>query len=446
MEDILSNEWEEKQQKLLTNLLYSPALFNYFYDETNLVSMFIPQNDQNLCIFIDQLKNEKSNAIPMRSNDNGNDVRCQMLKFRCPENGILYTDKKSPKISFWVNKLDILFTRYKPNPHNKYYEITNRQDDINDCLVQDINIAQMDYMGSDVFTNNLLIGYILNYRLPDFPFYVTYYGGGICDTNGVIVMETNEFGKLSNFPHLEETISYRQIQRIREFGDDLTIEVIDGDIIGKILIQITMGLYILQKKVYFINGELTVDDIYLQNRSVEMLCEGVKIIAPFICKIGNYGRTAVILRGKDDISYRFYNSSGIEDNYWSRQSYELNIGYTGLGDKYYILDNAFILRNYDRVRRLGIPTYHSIDYYTLIISLLRIQPFYYGFFGREELVKIYWDSIWLDPGDNQLVRMRVRQEMMSGNFSTPIELLRNVKLRCNVMHTVISLLYSYKLS
>lgn len=94
---------------------------------------------------------------------------------------------------------------------------------------------------------------------------------------------------------------------------------------------------------------------------------------------------------------------------------------------------------------MGIPFYHSFDYYTVLVSILTNSSYYYMFFATDYLRKIFWDPIW--DGNEEEARNRIRKYILTtkGNsINDALDILKGMKLKCTAVQEVINMLIMHE--
>jgi hypothetical protein len=69
---------------------------------------------------------------------------------------------------------------------------------------------------------------------------------------------------------------------------------------------------------------------------------------------------------------------------------------TQFEESYYLLDTSTNVSLLARIRHMGIPYYYSFDTYTFMISLLMIPEIYYPIMTNVTLRKVIWDNLWFE--------------------------------------------------
>lgn len=406
---------------------------------------FIPHNDPHICCIVD-----KMDGI------NNTDESCSNMIVRPlgPKGkvGVPYIiqDDNGTMIAK-LTQVDKLYSSYLVVPPTSLASFIGKNRAVKHCI-SDIKLSHIRYIASDEFTNETLIAYILNYLILEnsklgkqLPLlFVRHYQSGICEKNtgdvvGLNIMENCDLGPLDNLPDHSGFDAYIQDYIIDDNGREVITSLVNPENILQILTQITVGLHMLQTLVNFTSGDLKAGNIFVKSEPINETYMGISLNAPFTCKIADYGKSSCMLYKPNGTAIRFFNESNLANVYLSIHPFEDEIEVEN-HEYYYTVSNTFNSQVYTRTRHMGIPFYHSFDYYTVLVSMLTNPAFYYMFFATDTLRRIFWDPIWDQPSDSNESMRRIRGYLLEGkghSINDAINILRGLKLKCSAVHQVI---------
>jgi hypothetical protein len=456
--DILDTDTMLKYQKLaIEALLYSPStISNYIHykygdtDQTIVRTPLISYNDPTVCCILNKILHGEDDCPELNIVPLG--VRGKI--------GVPYIIKKignTQQLVVKISEIQNVYSNYKILPPTSISDIDTLQkynpNPIKQCLTK-IPIENIRYLASDEFTNETLISYILNiltykYLLP--PLFVKHYQGAICsDGNslyGLNIMENCDLGALDKLPDNIKFSKYINEYIVFDDGREILEYLIDSDIILQLLTQITSGLHMLQNYLVFISGDLKAGNVFVKSQPINTTYMGIKLIAPFTCKIADYGKSSCMYPMNNGTYLRFYNESILSNIYLSFDPFVPEIQHIS-NDYYYIVDHTFVSQVYTRTMHMGVPFYKSFDFYTVLVSMLTLPAFYYMFFSDNKLKSIFWDPIWYDVNEASEANHRIRQHMIENkgrSISDAIIILRGLKLKCNALNIVLGKILSFQL-
>lgn len=331
--------------------------------------------------------------------------------------------------------------------YSKYIEAKNRTDwsqnhklEFSACIV-DKDISKLKYVVSDEFTNETIIAFILNYiqNKYDLPkLYVIHYKAGICDNIGLNIMENCDLGPLDRIS--DQVPFQKYINTSMLLDDNTNINLVDNDIVFQILLQCTVGLYMLESLIDFTSGDLKAGNIFLSSQPISEIYSGINIKSNFTCKIADFGKSSCTL---GDV--RFYTESKLANTYLLISPFTPKI-ISDNHEYYYIVDQVSNAQIFALSRHNQIPYYKSFDYYTLIVSVLTDPAFYYTFFTNDYLLNVFYNDIWDSAETAELMRNKIfyyvrnrRYDPNSGkSINDALNMLRGIKLKCSAVADIIT--------
>jgi len=446
IDDMLSN-----QNDIVRALVYMPRiLVNYIHHEGSAVQFrgadvkipplpLIVNNDPSICCFLDKI-----------NRSNGSNQSCANLTINPlgpkGETSVPYIIKDHVGNTMMVkfNKIKKLHAAYHNSPPTALDHFEDDGKQVDQCISH-IKLTNIHYIGSDEFTNETLIAYVLNYMLTIKPLpvlFVQHYQGIVCSNKatgqfiGINIMENCDLGtlnKLSEHPMFQEHV---QQYNIEYNNTQLSIRLIHPETIRQIFTQVIVSLHMLQTYVSFTSGDMKAANIFVKSDEINTEYLGIKLKAPFTCKISDYGKSSCMLH-KTNAYVRFYNETTAANVYLAFHPFTHDI-FEDLGEYFFTTNYVFNSQLYTRIRHMGIPYYYSFDYYTLLVSILTNPVFFYMFFSTESLRRTFWDPVWKDDGDEAIKRIyQYILNKKSDGINDAINILRGLKMRCNAVQLVI---------
>lgn len=329
------------------------------------------------------------------------------------------------------------------------------------CLSK-TNLYDMSFIKSDEFTNETLVGYILNGKIKDTDpqFFVKHYQGYICqnigdinkgsllnrkifsegDKLGVNIMEYCDLGMVSTIAQHRYFKQFMAKYHVNHLGTASVKELFNVDLIKCILTQIVVGLDVMQTRCGFTSGDLKAGNVFIKSDPVDVEYRGIRIEAPFSCKIADYGKSSAQITQRDGHAVRFYTDNKWANIYLTLHPFE-NEFYLSEGELYYRPD-LLPTQMYTRTRHMGIPYYQSFDYYTFLVSFLTIPEVYYTFFSNVELMQIFWYTAF-DESTANSVRKEIYRHVVDGTgakYADALSIIRTSALKCDAIELVIQAL------
>ena len=450
-----------RQKDVIRAIFYNPGLLSKYINYTGLDNVefkglnvpippvpFIPYNDNSFCCLLNKI-------VGVDSKDETEDT-CRTLSVTALGAGgkigvpYIIKDEDGTELVVKLSKVNKAYSRYDINPPTNLREIDSLG--IKQCISK-IKLSRIRYLASDEFTNETLIGYTLNLVAEELslpPLYVRHYQGAICsdpitsEDFGLNIMENCDLGSLDKVPNHPNFKQYIKQHHVNDNGREILSNLVDSDIIFQIITQITMGLHMLQNYVGFISGDLKAGNIFVKSEPINMEYMGIKLKAPFICKIADYGKSSCMLPRVNGTLLRFYHESILSNIYLAVHPFTPEIIQSD-DEYYYTVDTPLVSQTYSRTMHMGIPFYRSFDYYTVLVSMLTRPAFYYMFFSTESLRKTFWDPIWINSAESDEVLSRIHQYVMEGKgerLADAITIVKGIKLKCGAVNLVINNLLS----
>lgn len=307
-------------------------------------------------------------------------------------------------------------------------------------------LENVQYLGSDQFTNAVLVGYILNIV------YEQANNGlrGILETYGATVCQENKANAKSVL--FLEYVNGHSLRKFAEIGgseytelNEQSITIFKKNIVIDIFKQITANLHFLWRSIYFNHGGLIASSLSVDTeRATNTTYAGLKINSPFTLKMENFAHTALTLAINGNKYLRVYQRSSKISTYLKLAGFNPIVG-TQLSQPYYILDSSFNTTALARVRHMGIPFYGSFDLYTVLISLLIMPEIYYTVFTDSKLKNIFFDTMWFIEDISPVFKAitNAMENKKPNSYDTVISILRGRKLKCNLLNDLLRVLQQF---
>lgn len=311
-------------------------------------------------------------------------------------------------------------------------------------------------------------GYALSeIKTPFFPV-VQYYGGFVCSKKSYLLMEYCDLGSLDSFvagsvegslqlpsgqKSLIETLHYLRDHQL------IAIQVVRREYLLSIFGQVVAAIIALQGLTDFISGDLKLANIFVTSKPISVIFNGLKLSAPFTCKIADYGKSSMTVdpnrwspkdrsgrKTRMETRYRIYNYSAASSRTF-RFTTPPAFNRTPEGTPYYVIPKAMMAANITPlayIRHAGYPFYSSIDLYTMVVSMMLSPSFYYPVMTDPSLRSKLWDSLWFSDELDKITKS-IHNAMLSGSrtsYRAVIPLLLDRKLRCNILSTYLENLKS----
>jgi len=454
------NRFQADQNTLLMALSNDPIQFvKNFYVHTNnqIYSSYSAFNNPDLCCLIDKsnlsLKYNSticSTVKLINSSTINSDLVHSYLVTNLTTNYLL---KVLP-----INDVNIVI---KDLPSLVIQELLKNDTLLTSCM--GFSIDNLKYIGSDDFTNHSLISLLLNYLFtslaPSLTTYLTCFSCSLCsifepspfgniyNLYGVNLLEAIDLGSLDKIGIDQSFSIYRQVKRINSDQPNkyTEIQIVNPDIILSIIKQVILTLSFLQTSVHFIHGNLKANDILISSSPLTTSYAGISIDSPFTCKLSNFSKSSLTFALSDG-NYRFYNNLWLSDIFTAIQPFN-PVLISNHAQPYYIIKDNFTAQLFIRSRSMGLPFYPTFDTYTFLVSFFLIPQIFHSIFTNDILKSTIWDILWY-PDDISTIYNKLKNSIYSNSpnsFPTIFNLLKGLKLKCNITDLLVDQLRSNKL-
>lgn len=392
---------------------------------------FISHNDVHMCCILHAIRG----TVPENLCEDVN-VRALGPAGKVGTPYLLTSDNQTLIVK--VSEVDTAYTKYQQKPPTSLDKLNVVS--VRECITK-FPIHNIRYMVSDEFTNETLIAYVLNYlasQVPLPPLFVIHYDAGICTdqnvTYGMNIMEYCDLGPLDEFvpPYaITSDITYR--------GTTQRITIASEDDVFAIFTQLTVALDMLESNIGFTSGDLKAGNVFVKSDAIDYEYKGIQLKAPFTCKIGDYGKSSCMIRRSTGTALRFYTDSKLARAYLKIHPFDPEVQERD-GVMYYTLGALTNLQLATRTRHMGIPFYMSMDYYTILVSLLTRPAYFYTFFSSEKLLSTFWQPVW-NPGESSQDTIDMIYKYVLDNsgrsINDALNILKGRNLRCDAVEAVI---------
>ena len=438
----LRNERNQILTKMLqdprnfANTLYSTKKTGIIRRRSELFSPHLNLDDVRFCCLVDEKSIMKEGLPPtcyftnVEQVNDGYEVKLQTQSFYLkivPVSNLTITYSDSDPTNTKETKKQLLETcNYNPPESTKY-------------------------LGSDPFTNEVLIGYTLNliYEMQKdlgLNGVLKTYGATVCqedkkDKKGVIFMEYVDGHSLNKF--IKESRLYKEKAEILDpTGNKIAVTKMNKYFVVNLFAQLTANLHFMWYSAYFNHGGLITSSLSIntKERSTSNY-QNLGLNSEFSIKIGDFSVAALTTSVQDGQFIRLYQRNTYAEKYLYASPFDPQIG-SSFEQSYYKLGTSFGLTSLAKVRHMGIPFYSSFDLYTVLVSLLMIPEIYYTVFTDKDLKALFYDTMWFTEDISPVFQdiTAAVQGRKPNDYNTVISILRPRKLKCNLLNDMITVL------
>lgn len=322
------------------------------------------------------------------------------------------------------------------------------------------NLSDYSYIATDEFTNEVLMGYLLDYILTQsqtgIKNYVISYDSTICSTKsllltynkGILLQEHCDGGSLTSAISAPSFSNYLEIRAVNSNNQPINVNLVKSDTILNIFRQVITTLDFLQSNAHFVHGNLKTSNLMLKNEKYTNTYKGIKIDSPFTVKIADLTKSSLTINLTDpktqkESPHRFYSYKPIVSLYKSISDFKPNIKMDSIsGQYYYMVDNLLLSTLTAEISHMGLPFYQTFDTYTFIISFLLIPEVFRQIFMTPELKKLIWDPLWFPTDETTIYNLLIStiNRQNDGSYETILNLLRGLRLKCQITSILVQLL------
>ena len=322
------------------------------------------------------------------------------------------------------------------------------------------SLKKATFMGSDPFTNRLLVTWYVDYILSQkgLSNINRIHTAFVCNNDGYMLSEVpdvgslNEFSTYTPFSRIIEKPSVESTSYIRT--EEGPIVVMTSDTVINILKQLLSTLRILQM-CDFSYGGVDSDSLTFYAERSSYRYDGINVNCDFTLKLNDLRNSGITI--KSDFLLRLYSRSELTESQIDSVPFKPMVTTASLQDdivktsticpsnycdtnkRYYVykIDSKYHGPKFESLflymQHLGIPLYQSsFDIYSFMVLLMSNSAFYGGVSENSTLFEI-WKSMWL-PSEFSDVNVSIR-EFHSIDILDKVDIvmfLSKYQLRCDV--------------
>ncbi len=356
----------------------------------------------------------------------------------------LYTFKESPSAAVARALKNPYITNLNKCSAGCMVSNSTKTNNTKPCHIK--NYATMDYIGSDPFTNNLLINWFLNEKLSKLgiPNIIKMHIGFVCRNKGYSLYEYPDIGRIRHLQEYPEYLEHRDRPSPTAKADDklpLSKETTKGIIMQ--LFGVLHGLRIYD----FSHGGPSSRTILFKTDPCSYLYDGVHVEGPLTIKLYDLYHSGITVGNK-----RLYNKSVIADEELLKKPFKPIIETVTITpfspDRSKPSNDITIYRLMDPnkyfqeallfmyIKHLGLPIYQSsFDAYGFMISLMAERAFYATVMSDDSMYTL-WRSMWL-PEEFEQIQDKIQRLHKSPDPVTRVDkvfrALAGFGLRCDMI-------------
>ena len=398
---------------IITNFLTDPLSFLHTLHTTPILGY----SGRYLNSIICQLTSDKTRLKPL--GPSGKIGIPYLLTIDKDEDMIEEYILKRSHINFDIN--------LRESPPTTLSILTKYQDLLASCHMDSIeNLENLDYLGLDEFTNEVMIAYILDYLLSqiELPTYLRHDLGFTCGSYGYNLMEYADMGTLD------------RVDDDNKWGMYYVDGIVDSEIIWLIIQQLVITLHYLESTVDYIHGDGKSANIFISSEPCFIKYYNIIVDSPITCKIGDYGKSSLTFN-----NIRIYNHNRGADAYLRLDPFVPRIELTTPPS--YMITRSTSIQLYTRLRHMGVPYYRGYDIYAFIVSML-LHPMIFGGFFRDGRMRGLWEVMWFEE-DTEMMYQRIlrAKSVETHSFGVIYKMLKNVRLKCPITSILLDYIDSY---
>jgi len=293
----------------------------------------------------------------------------------------------------------------------------------------------IEYLGSDLFTNNMLINWYLNFEIKKMkiPNIINMFISFICNDTGYNIYEYLDIGNINSFQNFPELLSTNGKLSPTAKADDKS--PLNNDVVLGIIIQLFSVLHYL-RNYDFSHGNPNTNSLKFSTETVSYIYDGVHVVSPVTLKLLDFSTSGCTV----DKKLRLYSKNVVADEQLKKKNFEPIIDtINGEVMVYRIKDPKKHIKStflYSYLKHLGLPIYSaSFDSYAFMIILMSERSFYSTCMNDSKL-KNFWKSMWVEKKDFETISSRlqdVHDNVFNLNYNNILGLLSGLSLRCDMI-------------
>jgi hypothetical protein len=302
--------------------------------------------------------------------------------------------------------------------------------------------SDIEYLGSDKFTNNMLINWYLNSEIKS-PNLNQMLISFVCNDIGYNLYEYSDIGKISNLQNYSELLQHTGKPSPTAKADDKT--PIHEEVVTGIIFQLFALLHNL-RKYDFSHGNPSTNAIKFDKEPASYIYDSVHVSSPITLKLTDFSLSGCTV----DKKLRLYSKNVVADEELKKKNFtpildtvddEIMV-YRLKDPKKHIKSTVL----YTYMKHLGLPIYSaSFDAYAFMILLMSDKSFYSTCFNDKKL-KTFWRNMWVYENDFQEINSKleyIQEEKTFLDHNDILTILSGLSLRCDMIEHGWNLLKSF---
>ena len=304
-------------------------------------------------------------------------------------------------------------------------------------LLKKYNSKDIEYLGSDKFTNNMLINWYLNKEINNH--LIQTYISFVCSGKGYNICEHLDIGTISNFQEYPQFLATSGKPSPTAKPDDKS--PILANVASSIVVQLFASLHQL-RKYDFSHGNPGSETLQFKNEPVTYVYNGLHVSSPVIMKFLDFSTSGCTVDGK----LRLYSKSVVADEELKKKTYEPIINTVILNEDKDKQVTVYSIRNpckcikssvlFMYMKHLGLPVYAaSFDAYSFMCVLMAERSFYSAMTNDKKLSK-FWRSMFVNDSDFEKINSRLvelHESPENIELKDILLLLSDLSLRCDMI-------------
>jgi len=275
--------------------------------------------------------------------------------------------------------------------------------------------SDVEYLGTDKFTNNMLINWYLNKEINN-SHLIKMYISFICSQKGYNLYEHLDIGNIGDFQDFPEFLTGTDQHSPTAKADDKA--PICSKISKSIIVQLFACLHSL-RKYDFSHGNPGTETLKFNKEVVSYIYDGVHVNGPVKMKLLDFSTSGCTVdnRASDKNKLRLYSKSVVADEELKKKTYEPIINTVVLNEETDKQVTVYSLRNpcknikssilFMYMKHLGLPVYSSsFDAYSFMVVLMAERSFYSSVMNDKKL-KSFWRSMFVNDTDYDKINYRL---------------------------------------
>lgn len=352
--------------------------------------------------------------------------------------GETYTVKVRKTYVIKSREVPSLFIRYSEEPSATLKVIQGQRNEMAMCMYRDITV--MKFLASDSFTNEMLIGFLINtiYQQSGSKYglngYIKHYSATICNqgrrTYGINFLEYADQGDFTQFINDSQSAAYLEPLTVSEDGKSFRLQTLTASAVIDVVKQIAANLVFVQEVAQFNHSDLKMANVLVSTERTAINYKGMSHTSDLSFKLADFGKSSMSANlevGK----VRIYSRLATADIYFAAVGFKPKVG-TKYNEAYYEVETYITIRLLAQLRHMGIPFYHSWDTYTFLLSFLMIPSVFYRVFTDPRLKAAIWDPMWFPEESSKMFTQlqSAVQKRKDPSYDNVVSILKGSKLKC----------------